>query len=77
MDQKGLLIGVTGRSKRILSRATWEKRKKTESIQDGCHEWIIVLVCVEADGTALLLDLIYQGANSNIQLPWIQDIKPK
>jgi hypothetical protein len=32
MDEKGSMIGVTGRSKRIFSRATWEKKKKTESI---------------------------------------------
>jgi hypothetical protein len=67
MDEKGFMIGVTGRSKRIFSRATWEKKKKTESIQDGSREWITVLACVGADGTVLPPGLIYQGAKSNIQ----------
>jgi hypothetical protein len=77
MDEKGFMIGVTGRSKRIFSRATWEKKKKIESIQDGYRKWITVLACVGADGTALPPGLIYQGENSNIQSSWIQDIKRK
>jgi hypothetical protein len=31
IDEKGFMIGVTGRSKRIFSRANWEKKKKTKS----------------------------------------------
>jgi hypothetical protein len=77
MDDKNFVIGVTGKSKRIFSRAIWEKKKKTKSIQDESYEWVTVLACVGADGTALPLDLIYQGANSNIQSPRVQDIKPK
>ena len=77
MDEKGFMIRVIGRSKRIFSRATWEKKKKTESVQDGSREWITVLACVGADGTVLPPGLIYQGAKSNIQSPWVQDIKPK
>jgi hypothetical protein len=64
--EKDFMIGVTGTSKRIFSRATWKKKKKTESIQDGSCEWITVLACVGADGTALLSGLIYQGANNSI-----------
>jgi hypothetical protein len=77
MDEKGFMIGVTGRSKRIFSRATWEMKKKTESIQDGSREWITVLACVGADGTALPPGLVFQGANGNIQSTWVQDINPE
>jgi hypothetical protein len=61
-DEKGFMIGVTGRSKGIFSRASWEKKKKTELIQDGSREWITVLACLGVDRTVLHPGLIYQGA---------------
>jgi hypothetical protein len=77
MDEKGFMIGQTGRSKRVFSRETWEKRRKTEVLQDGSREWITVLACVRADGDALPPVLIFQGMNGVIQSNWVQDIEPK
>ena len=77
MDEKGFMIGQIGRSKRVFSRETWEKRRKTEDLQDGSREWITVLACVGADGDALPPGLIFQGMNGVIQSNWVQDIKPK
>jgi hypothetical protein len=31
MDEKGFMIGVTGRSKRIFSKTAWEKKKKRQN----------------------------------------------
>jgi hypothetical protein len=76
MDEKGFMIGQVGRTKRIFSRETWEKKRKTEVIQDGSREWITVLACVGADGAALPPGLVFQGMNGNIQSTWVQDIDP-
>jgi hypothetical protein len=35
MDEKGFLIGVIGRSKRIFSKAMWDSKEVREALQDG------------------------------------------
>jgi hypothetical protein len=34
MDEKGFLIRIVGRSKRIFSRRMWEKKEVRASLQD-------------------------------------------
>jgi hypothetical protein len=75
MDEKGFLIGITGRSKRVFSRRMWEKKEVTATLQDGSREWITLLACVCADGSALPPSLIYQAAAGSIQSSWVEDIK--
>lgn len=58
MDEKGCLIGVIGRSKRVFSRRMWEENEVRASLQDGSREWVTILVCVCADGSALPPSLI-------------------
>ena len=76
MDEKGFLIGITGRSKRVFSRRTWEKKEVRAAIQDGNREWITVLACVCADGSHLPPSLIYQAVAGSIQSSWVEEIKP-
>jgi hypothetical protein len=52
MDEKGFLMGITGRSKRVFSRQFWEQKRVSAALQDGSREWITVLACVCADGQA-------------------------
>jgi transcriptional regulator with XRE-family HTH domain len=59
MDEKGFMIGRTGRSKRVFSKALWESKQVTDSLQDGNREWVSVLACIGADGTALLPSIIF------------------
>ena len=75
MDEKGFLIGIIGRSKRIFSRRMWEKKEITASLQDGNRAWIMLLACICADGSALPPSLIYEAANKGIQSAWVEDIK--
>ena len=75
MDEKGFLIGIIGRSKRIFSRRMWEKKEVTASLQDGSRAWITVLACICADGSALPPGLIYEAANKGIQSTWVEEIK--
>ena len=46
MDEKGFMIGVVGRSKRIFSKRMYERKQVTASLQDGNREWITLLACV-------------------------------
>ena len=75
MDEKGFLIGITGRSKRVFSRRMWEKKEVRAAIQDGSREWITLLACVCADGSTLPPGLIYQAANSAVRSSWVEEIK--
>jgi hypothetical protein len=47
MDEKGFMIGITGRSKRVFSRLQWEKKKVREALQDGSREWVTVMAILE------------------------------
>jgi hypothetical protein len=53
MDKKGFLIGTTSCSKRVFSRALWERKEVTSAIQDGSREWITVVATICAGGSPL------------------------
>jgi hypothetical protein len=73
IDEKGFLIRITDRSKRIFSRRMWERKEVRAAIQDGSREWITVLECVCADGSNLSPSLIYQSAASVTRSSWVED----
>jgi transposase-like protein len=75
MDEKGFLIGLTGRSKRIFSRRQWEKKEVRASLQDGSCEFLTLLACCCANGSLLPPALIYAAANGAIRSSWVEDIK--
>jgi len=75
MDEKGFLIGLIGRSKRIFSRRQWEKKEVRASLQDGSREFLTLLACCCADGSSLPPALIYAAANGAIRSSWVEDIK--
>jgi hypothetical protein len=72
MDEKGFLLSILGRSKRIFDRPSYEKEKRRSTIQDGSREWITLLACICADGSHLEPALIYKSASSSIQDTWLQ-----
>jgi hypothetical protein len=74
MDKKGFMIGVLGRSKRVFSKNTWVKKRVRAPTQDGNREWITVLACICADGSALPPSLIYQAKSEAIRDTWVEDI---
>jgi hypothetical protein len=77
MDEKGLMIGVIGRSKRIFSKRKREKKEVRASLQDGNRECITLLACVCADGSTLPPGLIYQAAGKAVQSSWVESIDPR
>jgi hypothetical protein len=76
MDEKGFMLGILTRSKRVFSRRLYEKGKIKAHIQDGNREWITLLACICADGSHLAPALIYQSASGSIQDSWLQAFDP-
>jgi hypothetical protein len=76
MDEKGFMLGVLTRSKRVFSKRLYEEGKIKAHIQDGSREWITLLACICADGSRLEPSLIYQSASSSIQDSWLQAFDP-
>jgi hypothetical protein len=72
MDEKGFMLGVVGRSKRIFSKASYKTGKRRSTIQDGSREWITLLACICADGSYLEPALIYRSKSGSIQDSWLQ-----
>ena len=75
MDKKGFMIGAVGRMKRIFSKRLFKRKQFRQQLQDGNREWISLLACVCADGTAIALGLIYAAELKNIQDTWVEDVK--
>lgn len=59
MDEKGFLIGVLARMKRVFSRRRYKEGGIKQFIEDGNRECITSIACICADGTALSPTLIY------------------
>ena len=53
IDEKGFMLRVTSRSKRVFTRELWEQGKLQSNLQDSSREWITLLATICADGTAL------------------------
>ena len=73
MDEKGFLVGILLKMKRIFSRRRYEEGSIKQLIQDGNREWITTIAAICADGSALLPGLIYQVTTGLIQDLWLQD----
>jgi hypothetical protein len=76
MDEKGFMLGVLTRSKRVFSRRLYEKGKIKAHIQDSNREWITLLACICADRSHIEPSLIYQSASGSIQDSWLQAFDP-
>jgi hypothetical protein len=77
MDEKGFMIGITTRAKRIFSRRQYEQGGLKQQLQDGNREWITTLACICADGSALPPGLIYMAKSGNIQDAWLNNFDPQ
>lgn len=77
MDEKGFMIGITARSKRIFARRQYEQGGLKQHIQDGNREWITTIACICANKTKLPPALIYIGKSGTIQESWVDDFDTK
>ncbi|KAK1920131.1 hypothetical protein P3342_002427 [Pyrenophora teres f. teres] len=74
MDEKGFMMGIIARSKRVFTRAIWEQKERTAAIQDGNREWVTILACICGDGSSLPPALIYEG-KAGIQSSWVSELQ--
>jgi DDE superfamily endonuclease len=74
-DEKGFLIGHSSATKRIMTREAYKQGRVRSSQQDGSREFITLLACVCANGSATPPALIYKGASNDLQSTWIEDLK--
>jgi hypothetical protein len=65
-DEKGFLIGRTNRVKRIMTRKEYNSDRVYNVKQDSNREFVSLLACVCADGTAVPPALIYQGKSGDL-----------
>jgi hypothetical protein len=75
MDEKGFMIGATGRSKRVFTKGQWERKEVRDTLQDGSREWITVLAAICATGEWLPPSLVYSSASCTLQSSWVADIE--
>ena len=66
MNEKGFIIGVIGRSKRIFDKALYERRQNKQSTHDGNREWVSVLAKIRADRLTLPVGIIFLLRNNKV-----------
>jgi hypothetical protein len=76
INEKGCMLGILTRSKRVFKRL-YEEGKIKAHLQDSNREWITLLACICANGSALAPALIYQSDSGSIQDTWLQALRPE
>jgi hypothetical protein len=71
MDEKGFLIGWASKQHRIFSK---QSNISKSVLSDENREWITMIGCVCADGTALPPGIIFAGASGHLQTTWVKDV---
>ena len=59
MDEKGFLINILLRIKRIFTKRRYKEGGIKQIIQDGNRKWITTIACICANGSSLTPALIY------------------
>jgi hypothetical protein len=77
MDEKGFLIGMQHKARRVFPQASFGSGKKLGAGQDGNREWITCVACICQDGTYIPPGLIYPAVSGNIQDTWVEDFNPE
>ena len=61
VDEKGFLIGIGSKMRRIMTREAYEQGICQQSSQDGNREFITLIAYVSALGIAIPPTLLYKG----------------
>jgi DDE superfamily endonuclease len=60
-----------------MTKEAYKQGRIRNSQQDGSREFISLLACVCADGTATPPALIYKGASNDLQNTWVEDLEER
>lgn len=74
MDEKGFILGFMQKVKRVFTKGSKTDKFLIGNVQDGNRDWLTVIGCICADGTALPPGLIYRAISGNLQDSWLQDL---
>ena len=77
MDEKGFMIGVIKKGKRIFDKALYGKKQYSQSSHDGNREWVTVLAAICADGTAITPCVIFPTESGKVPESWVKEINPE
>jgi hypothetical protein len=77
MDEKGFLIGVLQKTRRVFDKEHLSRGKLLGAGQDGNREWITLIGSICMDGTYLPPSIIYQADSGNLQDTWLDGFDPK
>ena len=75
IDEKGFIIGLGSKVRRITSCEAYERGRVRQTIQDGNSEFITLIACVSALGTIVPLTLLYKGESRNLQDTWVDQVE--
>ena len=64
-DEKGFLIGIASELIRIITKKIYDSKKIKGAAQDSSQEFISLLAIIYANGTKILLALIYKGTSGD------------
>ena len=53
MDEKGFMIGVIRKSKRVFDKVLYKERRYQQAALGGSREWVTVIGAICADGSHL------------------------
>ncbi|OXV07738.1 hypothetical protein Egran_04498 [Elaphomyces granulatus] len=74
IDEKGFLIEIGSKMRRIMSREAYEQGRCRQSAQDGSREFITLLACVSALGKTIPPTLLYKGQSGDLQNSWVEEL---
>jgi hypothetical protein len=77
MDEKGFLLGVLKKMKRVFTKCYQDSGRLRGAGQDGSREWITLIATICMDGTTLDPSVIYQSDTCQILDTWLEDFDPE
>ncbi|KAF2429367.1 hypothetical protein EJ08DRAFT_661690 [Tothia fuscella] len=77
MDEKGFLISILQKTKRIFTISANPNGPKRGAGQDGSREWITCIATICQDRSYIPPALIYPAVSGNIQDSWIHEVVPE
>ena len=75
VDEKGFLIRIRSKIRRIMSRDTYEQGRCCQSVQDRSREFITLITYVSALGKKLLVTLLYKRKSRDLQDTWVDNVQ--
>ncbi len=77
MDEKGFLLELLQKTRRVFSLKHLDSGKLLSAGQDGNREWITLIATICMNMIDIPPSIIYQAISGNIQNSWLTEYDPK